>query len=61
MTKTQSEAIERACGHENLLAELITALETAIYLAVITDECWDDSRLSRCEEVLKRAQSITAK
>lgn len=26
MTKNQQEAIERACGHENLLVELVAAL-----------------------------------
>lgn len=27
MTKNQQEAIERACGHENLLADLVYALK----------------------------------
>jgi len=43
MTKNQQEAIERACGHENLLADVTKALESLIVTSTLVKFQADNS------------------
>lgn len=56
MTKNQQEAIERACGHENLLGDMVDVLELALMaLPPYSQEA------KEIREVLSRATSQDVK
>lgn len=63
MTKNQQEAIERACGHENLLQELVEALETMVrQFTKVPSTLKDTSARVKAHAALKNAyaQGITS-
>lgn len=73
MTKNQQEAIERACGHENLLQELVGTLQDVfVFLADPAIGTWQymegegfyrdlGEQLERIDKVLARATSQDVK